>query len=27
VRVGEALKLGFPANRLNVFDGATGARL
>jgi multiple sugar transport system ATP-binding protein len=27
VRVGETLKLGFPANRLNVFDGATGARL
>jgi multiple sugar transport system ATP-binding protein len=27
VRVGETLKLGFPANRLNVFDSATGARL
>jgi multiple sugar transport system ATP-binding protein len=27
VRVGEMLKLGFPTNRLNLFDSATGARL
>jgi multiple sugar transport system ATP-binding protein len=27
VRVGETLKLGFPTNRLNLFDSATGARL
>ncbi len=27
VRVGETLKLGFPAGRLNIFDSATGARL
>ena len=27
VRPGETLALGFPAERLNLFDAATGARL